>query len=86
MLDLSTTYLGLNLKNPLVPSSSPLSHDIDAVLHLEDAGAAAIVMHSPFAKPPGTCLTRMTTRADLTTIWNKSSSSSRALPSRLWPA
>ena len=48
MLDLSTTYLGLNLKNPLVPSSSPLSHDIDAVLHLEDAGAAAIVMHSLF--------------------------------------
>ena len=34
MLDLSTTYLGLNLKNPLVPSSTPLSHDIDAVLHL----------------------------------------------------
>ncbi len=48
MLDLSTTYLGLNLKNPLVPSSTPLSHDIDAVLHLEDAGAAAIVMHSLF--------------------------------------
>lgn len=48
MLDLSLTYLGLNLKNPLVPSSTPLSHDIDAVLHLEDAGAAAIVMHSLF--------------------------------------
>ena len=36
------TYLGLALKNPLVPSSTPLSHDLDAVLHLEDAGAAAI--------------------------------------------
>jgi len=48
MPDLSTTYLGLHLKNPLVPSSSPLSHDLDAVLHLEDAGAAAIVMHSLF--------------------------------------
>ena len=48
MLDLSTTYLGLHLKNPLVPSSTPLSHDLDAVLHLEDAGAAAIVMHSLF--------------------------------------
>jgi dihydroorotate dehydrogenase len=48
MLDLSTTYLGLALKNPLVPSSTPLSHNIDAVLHLEDAGAAAIVMHSLF--------------------------------------
>ncbi|MGE5471377.1 MAG: dihydroorotate dehydrogenase-like protein [Bacteroidota bacterium] len=48
MPDLSTTYLGLALKNPLVPSSSPLSRDLDAVLHLEDAGAAAIVMHSLF--------------------------------------
>jgi len=48
MPDLSTTYLGLPLKNPLVPSSSPLSHHADALLHLEDAGAAAIVMHSLF--------------------------------------
>jgi dihydroorotate dehydrogenase (fumarate) len=48
MPDLSTTYLGLPLKNPLVPSSSPLSRDLDAALHLEDAGAAAIVMHSLF--------------------------------------
>lgn len=48
MPDLSTRYLGLNLKNPLVPSSSPLSHDLDTVLQLEDAGAAAIVMHSLF--------------------------------------
>jgi len=48
MLDLSTTYLGLHLKNPLVPSSTPLSHELDAVLRLEDAGAAAIVMHSLF--------------------------------------
>jgi dihydroorotate dehydrogenase (fumarate) len=48
MPDLSTTYLGLPLKNPLVPSSTPLSRDLDAVLHLEDAGAAAIVMHSLF--------------------------------------
>ena len=48
MPDLSTTYLGLQLKNPLVPSSTPLSHHLDPVLHLEDAGAAAIVMHSLF--------------------------------------
>ena len=48
MPDLSTNYLGLQLKNPLVPSSTPLSHNLDAVLHLEDAGAAAIVMHSLF--------------------------------------
>ncbi len=48
MPDLSTTYLGLTLKNPLVPSSTSLSHDLDAILHLEDAGAAAIVIHSLF--------------------------------------
>lgn len=48
MPDLSTTYLGLPLKNPLVPSSTPLSRQLDSVLHLEDAGAAAIVMHSLF--------------------------------------
>ena len=48
MPDLSTTYLGLTLKNPIVPSASPLSHKLDSVLHLEDAGAAAIVMYSLF--------------------------------------
>lgn len=48
MPDLSTRYLGLTLKNPLVPSSTPLTRDADAPLHLEDAGAAAIVMHSLF--------------------------------------
>ena len=48
MPDLATNYLGLALKNPLVPSSTPLSHNLDPVLHLEDAGAAAIVMHSLF--------------------------------------
>ena len=48
MPDLSTTYLGLPLKNPIVPSSTPLTRDGDAALHLEDAGAAAIVMHSLF--------------------------------------
>ncbi len=48
MPDLSTRYLGLALKNPLVPSSTPLSRHLDPVLHLEDAGAAAIVMHSLF--------------------------------------
>ena len=46
--DLRTTYLGLALKNPIVPSSTPLSRSLDPVLHLEDAGAAAIVMHSLF--------------------------------------
>ena len=48
MPDLSTRYLGLPLKNPIVPSSTPLTRDAAAPLHLEDAGAAAIVMHSLF--------------------------------------
>ena len=48
MPDLSTDYVGLKLKNPLVPSSSPLSKKLDSVLRLEDAGAAGIVLHSLF--------------------------------------
>lgn len=48
MIDLSTDYLGMKLKNPLVPSASPLAHNPDAAKRLEDAGAAAIVMNSLF--------------------------------------
>jgi dihydroorotate dehydrogenase (fumarate) len=48
MVDLSTEYLGLKLKNPLVPSSSPLSKHLDTARQLEDAGASALVMHSLF--------------------------------------
>lgn len=48
MIDLSTTYLGLQLINPLVVSASPLSKDIATAQRLEDAGAAALVMHSLF--------------------------------------
>ena len=47
-MDLSTTYLGLHLPNPLVVGASPLCDDLDMVRRLEDAGAAAIVMHSLF--------------------------------------
>lgn len=47
-MDLSTRYLGLTLKNPLVPSASPLARSLDAARRLEDAGAAAIVMYSLF--------------------------------------
>ena len=47
-VDLTTTYLGLPLKNPLVASASPLSKKLDLVQRLEDAGAAAIVMYSLF--------------------------------------
>lgn len=48
MVDLGTEYLGLALANPLVPSSSPLTGEVDSARRLEDAGAAAIVMPSLF--------------------------------------
>jgi len=48
MTDLSTTYLGLKLKNPLVASASPLSKKIDRARKLEEAGVSAIVMYSLF--------------------------------------
>lgn len=47
-MDLSTMYMGLKLANPLVPSSSPLTADIDTIRQLEDSGASAIVLHSLF--------------------------------------
>jgi dihydroorotate dehydrogenase (fumarate) len=47
-MDLSTTYLGLNLFHPVVPSASPLSQSLDGIRRLEDAGAPAIVMYSLF--------------------------------------
>jgi dihydroorotate dehydrogenase (fumarate) len=48
MVDLSTTYLGLKLKNPLVASASPLSEKVETVKELEGAGISAIVMYSLF--------------------------------------
>jgi len=48
MVDLSTTYLGLPLKNPLVASASPLSKKVERVKQLEDAGIGAVVMYSLF--------------------------------------
>ncbi len=47
-MDLRTTYLGMELKHPLMPGASPLVDDLDMVKRLEDAGASAIVMHSLF--------------------------------------
>ena len=47
-IDLSTTYLGLKLKNPLVASSSPMCEDVGNIRRMEDAGAAAVVLHSLF--------------------------------------
>jgi dihydroorotate dehydrogenase (fumarate) len=47
-MDLSTTYLGLELPHPLIPGAGPMADDLATVRRLEDAGAAAIVMRSLF--------------------------------------
>ncbi|MBE3072296.1 MAG: dihydroorotate dehydrogenase-like protein [Acidobacteria bacterium] len=47
-MDLSTTYLGLRLSNPLMPGASPMADQMDWVRRLEDAGAAAVVLRSLF--------------------------------------
>jgi dihydroorotate dehydrogenase (fumarate) len=48
IMDLTSNYMGLKLKNPLVPSASPLSKNLDGIKKLEDAGASAIVLYSLF--------------------------------------
>ncbi len=47
-MDLSTTYMGLKLRNPIVPSASPLSRSISNIRHMEDMGAGAVVLYSLF--------------------------------------
>ena len=47
-MDLTTTYMGLKLKSPLVPSASPLTEDVSNIKKMEDAGAGAVVLHSLF--------------------------------------
>jgi len=47
-MDLKTNYLGLELKNPLVPSACPLSRSLEMARLMEDAGASAIIMYSLF--------------------------------------
>lgn len=49
-MNLTTTYLGLKLANPLIPGASPLVDNMDSVRRLQDAGAPAFVMHSLFAE------------------------------------
>ncbi len=48
MADLTTTYMGLTLRSPIVPSASPLSKSIAGIVQMADAGAAAITMYSLF--------------------------------------
>ena len=52
-MDLSTTYLELKLRTPLVPSASPLSEGLDKIKQMEQAGAAAVVLHSLFEEQMG---------------------------------
>jgi dihydroorotate dehydrogenase (fumarate) len=47
-VDLSSRYMGLRLRNPLVASASPLSHTVDGVRRLADGGVGAVVLHSLF--------------------------------------
>ena len=47
-MDLSTCYMGLALKNPLVIAASPLSSTVSSIRRLEDFGASAVVLHSIF--------------------------------------
>lgn len=47
-MDLTTTYLGMKLRTPIVPSAGPLTEEIDTLKQLEDAGASAVVLYSIF--------------------------------------
>jgi dihydroorotate dehydrogenase (fumarate) len=53
MADLRTTYMGLRLKNPVVPSASPLSRTVSDIKRMEDAGASAVVLYSLFEEQIG---------------------------------
>jgi dihydroorotate dehydrogenase (fumarate) len=47
-MDITTSYLGLKLKSPIVPSAGPLSEDVSKIKEMEDAGAGAVVLYSLF--------------------------------------
>ena len=48
MIDLTTQYLGFNLKNPIIASASPITNSLGGIKRLEDNGIAAVVLHSLF--------------------------------------
>jgi dihydroorotate dehydrogenase (fumarate) len=50
-LDISTTYLGISLHSPLIPSASPLSDDLEGLHEMERCGAGAVVLRSLFQEP-----------------------------------
>ncbi len=49
--DISTTYLGLPLRSPFIPSACPLSEHLDGLIEMERCGAGAVVLHSLFEEP-----------------------------------
>lgn len=63
MTDLSTSYMGLELRNPLVASASPLSHTVDGVRRLAGAGVGAVVLHSLFEEEVEAAARRRSTLA-----------------------
>ena len=67
-MDLTTTYLGLKLRTPLVCSASPLSETLDGIKKMEDAGASAVVLSSLFEEQlkqeREELITRMTENTD----------------------
>lgn len=79
MIDLSTAYLGLKLRTPLVPSASPLAHELDSVRRLEDAGASAIIFHSIFEETAASGLEYVPARPALEHYLSNVSKAKRAV-------
>ena len=74
-MDLTTNYMGLTLKNPLVASASPLTGDLDGIRRIEDAGAGALVLPSLFQEEIEDEAARQATWIGATeNIWPESSS------------
>ncbi len=74
-MDLTTNYMGLRLKNPLVASASPLTGDLDGIRRIEDAGAGAVVLPSLFQEEIEAEAARYETLTSATEdIWPESSS------------
>ena len=67
MMDLATRYLGLELRNPLVASASPLSNTADGVRRLADGGVGAVVLYSLFAEQLRQAAARDTAAAEVGT-------------------
>jgi dihydroorotate dehydrogenase (fumarate) len=78
VIDLSTRYMGLALKNPIVASASPLSDSVDKIKHLEDYGIAAVVLPSLFEEQ--LTLESESLDADLSRGWEMFAESSSILP------